>query len=260
MLWTASVTLRIQVLRQRFALSVFALSLFASPLPAQLPFFTDDPAVIKRGTWHFEFFNETDALHDAQFPNLRQNTANYKLNYGLPYNLEIDIDSPYLWIFRALGSVPRTSIGVGDTYLGMKWNCRKETVSSRVPAMSVTFYAEFPTEDPHQELGSGESDFWLNFIAQKHLSGKNRLTVNAGIVFAGDASTGELGIHTVRGRVYTGGLSLLRDFNAKWCRFSAYNTVMPKVTSRMPQFMPDSSVRDSYPIVTFISILIMQML
>jgi len=65
-------------------------------------------------------------------------------------------------------------------------------------------------------LGSGESDYWFNFIAQKHISKKNRLTVNTGILFAGDTSTGELGIHTERGLVYTGGLSLLRDVNAKW--------------------------------------------
>ena len=192
------------------------IALLASPLHAQQPFYTDDTAVTERGTFHVEFFNEFDALQHPQFPSLRQNTANYKLNYGLPWNLEIDADFPYLSIFRALGSVPQTSAGIGDTNLGMKWNFRKEAAASRVPAMSVTFYAEFPTGDTNQQLGSGESDYWLNFIAQKHLSGKNRLTANAGIVFAGDTSTGELGIHAVHGRVYAGGLSLLRDVNAKW--------------------------------------------
>jgi len=34
----------------------------AEPLLAQLPFYTDDPAVTERGKWHFEFFNEFDAL------------------------------------------------------------------------------------------------------------------------------------------------------------------------------------------------------
>ena len=72
----------------------------AEPLLAQLPFYTDDPAVTERGKWHFEFFNEFDALQ-RQYPNLRQNTANYKLNYGLPHNLELDVDAPYLAIFRA---------------------------------------------------------------------------------------------------------------------------------------------------------------
>lgn len=204
------------MLRQRFALSAFILALFSAPLPAQLPFYTDDPAVTKRGSFHFEFFDEFDVLQQPQYPNLRQNTVNYKLNYGLPCNLEIDVDSPYLSIFRALGSSPQASIGVGDTNLGLKWNFQKEASGSRVPAMSVSLYVEFPTGDTSQQLGSGEIDYWLNFIAQTHLSDKNRLTANLGVVFAGDTSTGDLGIHTARGRVYTGGISLLRDVNAKW--------------------------------------------
>src|SRR6266850_2372859 len=98
----------------RFLAWCWLLLLCASePLAAQLPFYTDDPAVTGQGTWHFEFFNEFDALQHPQYPNLRQNTANYKLNYGLPYNLELDVDSPYLAIFRALGT--QTSAGMGDT-------------------------------------------------------------------------------------------------------------------------------------------------
>src|SRR2546430_15929662 len=81
----------------------------AEPLTAQLPFYTDDPAVTEPGKWHFEFFNEFDALQ-RQYPNIRQNTANYKLNYGLPFNLELDVDVPYLAIFRAIGS-PDAEIG-----------------------------------------------------------------------------------------------------------------------------------------------------
>src|SRR6266853_6985067 len=89
---------------------------FTLPLAAQLPFYTDDPAVTERGKWHFEFFNEFDVLQ-LQYPNLRQNTANYKLNYGLPYNLELDVDAPYLSIFRAIGTL--TSTGMGDTNVGL---------------------------------------------------------------------------------------------------------------------------------------------
>src|SRR5260370_30963732 len=106
----------------------------AVPLSAQLPFYTDDPAVTERGKWHFEFFNEFDALQHPQYPNLRQNTANYKLNYGFPHNLELDVDDPYLSIFRALGA---TSNGTGDTNLGVKWNLHKESKTSRVPALGA---------------------------------------------------------------------------------------------------------------------------
>jgi hypothetical protein len=187
------------------------IALVAAPLAAQQPFYTDDPSVTEKGKWHFEFFNEFDALQHPQFPSLRQNTANYKLNYGLPYNLELDVDAPYLAIFRALGTTPVTSAGVGDTNLGVKWNFHREAAGSRLPAMSASLYIEFPTGDTKNQLGSGLTDYWLNLIAQKSLSDKTRLTGNTGILFAGNTSTGLVGIQTTHGRVYTGGLSILHD-------------------------------------------------
>jgi len=51
----------------------------SNSLYAQLPFYTDDPSVTARGKWHLEFFNEYDA-HQLQYPNLRQNTSNLKIN------------------------------------------------------------------------------------------------------------------------------------------------------------------------------------
>src|SRR5258706_2224909 len=192
------------------------LAVVALPLPAQQPFLTDDPGVTDRGAWHFEFFNEHDLLQRLQFPNLRQNTANFKVNYGLPLNLELDFDAPYLGIFRTAGSLLGTSAGIGDTNMGIKWNFHKETPGSRAPALSATFYVEFPTGNIKKELGSGLSDYALNLIAQKHVSKTTRLTVNAGLIFSGNTSTGVIGIQGTRGRVYTGGASLLRGFNPKW--------------------------------------------
>src|ERR1700751_3282149 len=116
---------------------------------AQLPFYTDDPAVTEAGKWHFEFVDEYDALQ-LQSPNLRQNTANFKLNYGLPHNLELDVDAPYLGIQRAAGNEP--SDGVGDTNLGIKWNFHKESTGSRLPALGASLYIEVPTGDPSQQL------------------------------------------------------------------------------------------------------------
>jgi hypothetical protein len=201
-----------KVLRLTVRFPFLLLTVLAASAWAQQPFYTDDPSVTDPGGWHFEFFDEYDALQAPQYPNLRQNTVNYKLNVGLPHHLEIDVDSPYLAIFRALGS----AAGVGDTNLGLKSNFRQEAQGSRVPALSVSLYLEFPTGDTNRQLGSGLTDYWLNGIAQKHLTQKTRLTANTGILFAGNTSTGVLGIQTKRGRVYTGGLSLLRDLSAKW--------------------------------------------
>ena len=182
------------------------------PLLSQLPFYTDDPAVTERGKWHFEFFNEFDALQ-LQYPNLRQNTANYKLNYGLPYNLELDVDTPYLAIFRAVGT--QGSTGWGDTNMGLKWEFHKESHGSRLPALGASLYIEFPTGEASQQLGSGLTDYWLNLIAQKSLSDKTRINGNLGYLFAGNTSTGAVGIQSTRGHVYTGGLSVLHDFTAR---------------------------------------------
>jgi hypothetical protein len=183
------------------------------PLLAQLPFYTDDPAVTEPGKLHFEFFNEFDGLQFSQYPNLRQNTANFKLNYGLPYNLEADIDAPYLGIYRAAGT--QTSSGPGDTDMGVKWNFHKSSQGSHFPALGASLYIEVPTGDARQQLSSGLTDYWLNFIAQEPLTDKTRINANFGFLFAGNTSTGVVGIQTTRGHVYTGGLSMLHDFNSR---------------------------------------------
>jgi hypothetical protein len=192
---------------------VFVALAMAGPAAAQLPFYTDDPAVTERGKFHFEFFNEFDGLH-LQYPNLRQNTANYKLNYGLPKHFELDVDVPYLAIFRTVGV--EDSRGGGDINLGVKWEFHEEKPGSRAPALGASFYIELPTGDEKQQLGSGLVDYWLNLIGQKSLSDKTRINGNLGYVFAGNTSTGVLGIESTRGHVFTGGLSVLHDFSAKW--------------------------------------------
>ncbi len=180
---------------------------------AQMPFYTDNADVTDQGTLHFEFFNEFDGLQSAQYPDLRQNTFNYKVNYGLPYGLELDIDAPYLSIYRAPGAP--TSDGPGDTDMGIKWNFRKSARPLGIPAFSASLYIEFPTGDSSQQLGSGLTDYWLNSIAQEPLSEKTRIDANFGFLFAGNTSTGVLGTQNTRGHVYTGGLSLQHDFNPR---------------------------------------------
>lgn len=197
----------------RAAILVLGPTCSATPLLAQLPFYTDDPSVTEPGTLHFEFFNEFDALQSSQYPNLRQNTANFKFNCGMPYHLELDVDAPYLSIFRAVG-LPN-SAGPGDTNMGVKWNFRRASQGSRLPALGVSFYIEVPTGNVRQQLSSGLIDYWLNFIAQEPLTDKTRINANLGFLFAGNTSTGVVGIQTARGHVYTGGLSLLHDFSPR---------------------------------------------
>lgn len=180
---------------------------------AQMPFYTDNADVTDEGTLHFEFFNEFDGLQSAQYPDLRQNTFNYKVNYGLPHGLELDVDAPYLAIYRATGS--QTSNGPGDTDMGIKWNFHKAPHPLGFPALSASLYVEVPTGDESQELGSGLVDYWLNSVAQEAFSDKSRVNANFGFLFAGNTSTGVLGTQNTRGHVFTGGMSYTHDFNTR---------------------------------------------
>jgi hypothetical protein len=178
-----------------------------------MPFYTDNAEVTDARTLHIECFDELDALQSAQYPDLRQNTANYKINYGLPHGLELDFDAPYLAIFRAPTS--QTSNGPGDTDMGIKWNFSKASRPLSRPALAASLYIEFPTGDTRQELGSGLTDYALNSIAEEPLSDKTRINANFGFLFAGNTSTGVLGTQNTRGHVYTGGLSYQHDMSAR---------------------------------------------
>jgi hypothetical protein len=185
----------------------------ASALHAQLPFYTDDSEVTDSGTLHFESFDEYDGLQSSQYPNLRQNTTNFKVNMGMPHNLELDFDFPYLGIFRTATS--ENSEGLGDMDMGLKWKARKAGGPWRGPALATSLYIEFPTGNVKEQLGSGLRDYWLNTIAQEEFSDKTRMNVNFGFLFAGNTSTGVVGVQTLHGHVYTGGLSLVHDVNAR---------------------------------------------
>src|SRR5579871_5496021 len=118
-------------------------SMVCGPVLAQMPFYTDNAEVTDCGTLHIEIFNEYDGLQSAQYPDLRQNTANFKVNYGLPHGLEVDFDIPYLSIYRAPAA--STSAGNGDADMGIKWNFLKARHPLGVPSVSSSLYIEFPS-------------------------------------------------------------------------------------------------------------------
>ena len=180
---------------------------------AQMPFYTDDTSLTDPKKLHIEIFDEFDGLQSSQYPDLSQNTANVRFNFSPLKRLELDIDAPYLNINRAPGA--QSSRGVGDTDLGAKFILHEAADDSVLPAVAASFYVEFPTGNAKQELGSGLTDYWLNVIVQKPLSDSTRINVNVGLLFAGNTSTGAVGIQTRRGQVYTGGVSLLHDVTSR---------------------------------------------
>jgi outer membrane putative beta-barrel porin/alpha-amylase len=181
---------------------------------AQQPFVTDDADVTPRHHFHFEFSNELDRLQRSSFPNIKQNTADFELDYGLLNGLEIGFEAPILTIDNSQGIVPRRPTGLGDTNISLKYNFLREREHSRRPAMAIAMNLELPTGDTKRQLGSGLSDFYMNGVVQKSLGPNTTLRLNGGILFSGNETTGVIGIKT-RGTVFTGGGSLVRQFTPK---------------------------------------------
>jgi hypothetical protein len=182
---------------------------------AQRPFYTDDADVTPQGHFHFSFANEIDLLQRSSFPNLKQNTADFELDYGLFKDVEIGIESPLLSLFNADGTIPKTPSGIGDTNFSVKYNFRREGENSRLPAMTLAFNVELPTGDTKRQLGSGLADYYMNGVLQKSLSKKTKLRVNGGILFSGNETTGVIGIKA-RGLVGTGGASVVKQLTTKF--------------------------------------------
>ena len=192
---------------------VLICSCLSNAARAQMPSYTDDPSITPVKTMHIEVFDEYDGLQSSQFPDKRQNTANFKFNFSPFSRLELDLDFPYLNIQRAAGV--GNSAGIGDTNLGAKWSFPAPKSDPLNASYSLSFYVEFPTGDSANGLGSGLTDYWLNFAMQKPLSEATRINWNVGVLFAGNTSTGAVGIQTRRGQVYTGGISLLHDLTSR---------------------------------------------
>ena len=181
---------------------------------AQQPFVTDDADTTPKGKFHFEFSNEVDWLQRSAFPSLRQNTADFEIDFGLLENVEIGVAAPILTIFNDRGTFPRRLTGVGDMNLSVKYNFLKEHERSRRPALAMTVNLELPTGDTERQLGSGLTDVYVNGVVQKSLTSRTKLRLNTGLLFSGNSTTGLIGIRT-RGTVITSSGSLVRQFNPK---------------------------------------------
>lgn len=189
--------------------------LSASHAYAQIPFYTDDAETTEKGKFHFEFFNEHDWLQKSSLPGKTQNTTNFTLNYGLTDRIELGLNAPILNISNTRQSLLGRQSGFGDTQLGVKVKLRDERDGSRLPAVSVVFYVELPTGSTRKQTGSGLLDYWLYGVLQKSLTKRTKARLNGGILFAGNSSTGLIGIEGTRGQVFTANGSLVRDFTPK---------------------------------------------
>lgn len=192
-----------------------ALVFCALSLHAQAPFVTDDIDVASRHNWHVEINNEYDLLQPESYPNLGQNTANFKVSYGIMENVEVGFDNQLLGIRNAHPALPSV-FGYGDLDLSVKWRIRSEREHSRLPGFGASLNIELPTGDERKQLGSGVADYYLNLAAQKSIPGHNTLRGNSGFYFAGNTLTGVEGIKVTKGMVFTLGGSAVHDFTPKF--------------------------------------------
>lgn len=198
----------------RACLAVIVATLYSQIAFAQQPFVTDDADVTPRHKFHFEFSNEFDLLQRASFPSLRQNTADFELDFGLFENVEIGIEAPLLTLVNDRSGPFRSVTGIGDTNLSLKYNFLREKEGKRRPALAIGLNLELPTGDIRRQLGSGLADFYINGIVQKTLTSRTTLRGNAGLLFSGNETTGAIGVRA-RGKVLTAGVSLVRQVTDK---------------------------------------------
>ena len=198
-----------------FVILLLTFVFLSSPAFSQIPFYTDDADTTPKGKFHIEFFNEHDWLQKSSLPGQRQNISNFTLNYGLTDRIELGVNAPFIKIFSSQESRLGSPSGIGDMQFGVKVKLREEREESLLPAMTVVFYADAPTGSIRKQLGSGLTDYWLYGVLQKSLTKRTVARLNGGILFAGNSSTGLVGIEATRGQVFTGNGSLVRDFTDK---------------------------------------------
>ena len=187
----------------------------ATSVHAQLPFSTDDADTTPKGKFHVELSNEYDWLQRSSFPGRRQNTFLFSLNYGVTDRIDLNVSAPFIRISNDRTSILGNPSGIGDVQFGVKAKLIDEREGSKLPAIAMVFYVDAPTGSTRKQIGSGLTDYWLYGVLQKSFTKRTTGRLNAGILFAGDSSSGLIGIRTSRGQVFTGNGSLVRNFTPR---------------------------------------------
>ncbi len=196
---------------RRLALGLL-LGILAAGARAQQPFVTDDAGVTAKGRWHFEYSNQYSELSREALPDVRQDTNDFVIQYGLLPNLEVNVDFPILAIQRSEGAPLDSAFGLGDLDLAAKYRIVCEDESGARPAFAVVAAVELPTGDAKTQLGSGFTDVVLNTITQKTFFEATVVHLNVGYQFSGNTLTGAIGIRTP-GHIVTGGVSVVQTLS-----------------------------------------------
>jgi hypothetical protein len=169
--------------------------------------------VTEKGHFHFQYANIYNVLQESAKPNLRQDTNNFVIQYGLLSSVEVNMDFPLIAIRNESGSGMPSVFGLGDVDFAVKWKLLEEAPDGARPALTLNGAMEFATGNESKQLGSGLTDYSINTIVQKTFSG-TQVHFNLGVQFSGNTATGAVGIHTP-GDILILGLSAARDFSRR---------------------------------------------
>ncbi len=189
--------------------------LLAAPAAAQSPFLTDDANVAPHGGIHVEITNRYDYLSSSDLPATSQYTGIVDFKWGIFSRVEIGFDFPLLSIHGNDPGQPQTVTGLGDLDFSTKAVLFPGREGRWWPQVAFYIALEVPTGNPDNSLGSGVTDFGFNLIASKTVDDGITACVNVGLLLTGNTLTGAEGLRPGRGAIFTGGLSLKRDFSRR---------------------------------------------
>jgi hypothetical protein len=156
--------------------------------------------------------------HSAR-PALRQNTADFELDYGLLWQgLELSLESPVIAIVSVQRHCERSTVaGFGDTNVGLKYEFVEEQPDDPWPALAASLNLEFPTGSTRQGLGSGLIDL------------SSRLPRSVGTSTTRGVSGPDFAWTACRrlvSRMWLGSRSGMADFHPRQCLTSTFGLVV----------------------------------
>ena len=142
-------------------------------------------------------------------------------------------------------TVPQRAFGQSDASLHVKVKLREEKETSRLPAIATAFYVRLPTGSVSKSLGSGVTNYLLYGVAQKSISEKTKVRLNLGILFAGNTSIGVIGIRTAKGKLFSGGASIVRQFTPK-LKLGAELTTVVSISFQLSKGQLQTTIGGNY--------------
>jgi len=151
----------------------------ATQLHAGRPLITDDAGTVSPGDFEFEAgvtWHRDSQVDDFELP--------FSVTAGLFSTLEagIGFGSAIQERYEAAGT--EVISGVGDLALGAKWNPLPE--DRYWASHALAFTTKLPTASTRKDIGTGEVDYDLTYIASKSLSETWSAHLNVGYTWTGD--------------------------------------------------------------------------